>query len=63
MTPDPFTVSPQAPLDGVVSEMAEHKYGCAIIVQENGKIVGIFTAVDGLRALSEILQQNYRVAA
>src|SRR5689334_14680839 len=30
MTPDPYTVRPQAPLDAVVTEMAEHKYGCAV---------------------------------
>ena len=62
MTPEPYTVKPQTPLDSVVLEMAEHKYGCAIIVQENGKVVGIFTAVDGLRVLSEVLVQNYREA-
>ncbi len=63
MTPEPYTVKPQTPIDTVVMEMAEHKYGCAIVVQENGKVVGIFTAVDGLRVLSEILQQNYRSAS
>lgn len=60
MTLDPYTVKPQTPLDSVVLEMAEHKYGCAIVVQENGKVVGIFTAVDGLRVLGEVLHQNYR---
>ena len=63
MTPDPYTVPPQTPVDSVVLEMAEHKYGCAIIVQENGKVVGIFTAADGLRVLSEILHQNYRAVS
>ncbi len=60
MTPDPYTITPQASLDVVVAEMAEHRYGCAIVVQENGKVVGIFTAVDGLRVLNEIIHQNYR---
>ena len=62
MTPDPYTVRPQASLDVVVAEMSEQKYGCAIVTQENGKLVGIFTATDGLRVLSEILKQNYRVS-
>src|SRR5689334_8077385 len=31
MSPDPYTVTPEAPLDEVVLGMAEHKYGCAII--------------------------------
>jgi acetoin utilization protein AcuB len=63
MTPDPYTVQPHTPVDTVVAEMAEHKYGCAIIVQDNGKVVGIFTAVDGLRVLSEVLQENYRAVS
>jgi acetoin utilization protein AcuB len=63
MTPEPYTVKPGTPLDSVVLEMAEQKYGCAIIAQDNGKVVGIFTAVDGLRVLSEILHQNYRAVS
>lgn len=60
MSPDPYTVDPEISLDNVVLEMAEHKYGCAIIQQGNGKVVGIFTAVDGLRVLGEILRGNYK---
>jgi acetoin utilization protein AcuB len=63
MTPDPYTVSPDAPLDQVVLQMAEHKYGCTIIQQANGKVVGIFTAVDGLRALGETLENFYKRGA
>lgn len=60
MTPDPFTVLPDAPADEVVSAMAEHKYGCAVVQQENGKVVGIFTAVDGLRAFAETLHTRFK---
>ena len=63
MTPEPYAVPPQTALDQVVLEMAEHKYGCAVIQQENGKVVGIFTATDGLRVLGEVMHQNYRTAA
>lgn len=59
MTPDPYKVSPDALLEEVVASMAEHKYGCAIVEQGNGKVVGIFTEVDALRVLSELLKQNY----
>ncbi len=62
MTTDPYTVSPETPFDRVVLEMAEHKYGSAIIQQENGKIVGIFTAVDALRVLGETLEAFYKPA-
>lgn len=54
MTAGPFTVSPDSPLDEVVGAMAEHKYGCAVVMQ-NGKLVGIFTTVDACRAFAELL--------
>jgi acetoin utilization protein AcuB len=59
MTPEPYTVHPDSNLDEVVLEMAEHKYGCAVVMQDNGKVVGIFTATDGLRVLGEVIKQNY----
>jgi acetoin utilization protein AcuB len=62
MTPDPYIVRPHTSLQDVLSEMTEHKYGCTLICQDNGKLVGIFTAIDGLRYLNEVLSQNYRAA-
>ena len=50
-----YSVSPDAPLDEVASEMAARKYGSAVVMQ-NEKVVGIFTTVDACRALSELLQ-------
>jgi len=55
MTPTVYTVSPHAPLDEVVREMAQHKYGCAM-VEDNGKVVGVFTTVDAMRAFAELLE-------
>jgi acetoin utilization protein AcuB len=49
-----YSVSPEAPLDEVVTTMAEHKYGSAVVMQ-NQKVVGIFTTVDACRALAELL--------
>lgn len=63
MTPDPYVVSPNAELDQVVFEMAEHKYGCAIVRQENGNVVGIFTDNDALRVLGETLRGHYKTVA
>ena len=56
MTPDPYFIGPDAPMDEVAYQMAEHKYGCAIIVQANDKVVGIFTSVDGMRLLGDSLK-------
>lgn len=60
MTPDPYSVSPEAPLDEVISTMAQHKFGCAIIKQENEKVVGIFTEIDAYRSLHEMIQEHYK---
>ncbi|MEQ1875711.1 MAG: CBS domain-containing protein [Bdellovibrionia bacterium] len=59
ITPEPYFTSPDAPLDQVAAMMAEKKYGCALVV-DNGKLVGIFTEVDALRALSELLQTRLK---
>lgn len=54
MSQNPYTVAPDASLDVVAQEMADKKYGSAVVMQ-NHKVVGIFTAVDGLAALAELL--------
>ena len=54
MNEEPYTVSPDAPLDEVTRTMASEKYGSAVVMQ-NHKVVGIFTTVDACRALSELL--------
>lgn len=58
-TPDPYCTSPSAPLNDVVSHMADKKYGCALVV-DNGKLVGIFTEVDAYKALSELLETRLK---
>ena len=50
-----FAVSPDAPLDDVVDEMAAKKYGSAVVVQ-NQKVVGILTVVDVCSALAALLR-------
>jgi len=55
---DPITVSPEAPLDEVVSLMAEKRIGSVLVV-DNHKLVGIYTWVDGLKAMHEILHQRF----
>lgn len=51
MTPDPYCVPRTAVLENVVREMARHKYGSVLVVDED-RVVGIFTAVDALRAFA-----------
>jgi acetoin utilization protein AcuB len=57
MTQDVYTVSPDAPLDEVVREMATHKYGSVIVV-DHGHVVGVFTTVDACRAFADMLHTH-----
>ena len=59
MTSAVYTTSPDAPLDEVVDEMTRHKYGSAVIM-DHGKVIGVFTTIDALSALSEILRTHVR---
>lgn len=56
MSNETYAVEPRATLREVTAHMANHKLGSAVVV-EAGKVVGIFTAVDGLRGLSLLLEQ------
>ncbi len=52
MSKQPYTAAPDAPIDAVAREMADHKYGSCVVV-DGGKIVGVFTTVDACRALAD----------
>jgi CBS domain-containing protein len=56
MRPRPYTVTPESPVDEVVREMATRQHGSAAVVVDNGRVVGMFTATDGLRAFADYLQ-------
>jgi acetoin utilization protein AcuB len=58
MTPNPYSVTPHQPLDEVAADMAEHKYGCAVVL-DNGHVVGMLTTVDLARVLAELLRQRH----
>jgi acetoin utilization protein AcuB len=57
MTAQPFTCGPAAHLHAVAEEMARHKYGSAIVVdpEHPGHVLGLFTTVDALRALAQLV--------
>lgn len=57
MTPQPYAVAPDAPLEEVARVMAERKYGSAVVV-ERGSVVGLFTTVDALRALASVISRR-----
>jgi acetoin utilization protein AcuB len=59
MSADPYTVPPEAPLHAVAAAMAEKKYGSAVEV-DRGSVIGLFTTVDALRALSTLARRRDR---
>lgn len=58
-TANPYKVSPEASLDKVLEEMAEKKYGC-VLVDDNDHLVGIFTWIDALKATKTLLETRLR---
>ena len=42
--------------------MATHRYGCAVVCNEKGRVSGIFTAVDALRSVADQLNTKSRKA-
>ena len=59
MTNDAYTVEPTSLVSEVAATMAEHKYGCAIVAQNN-KVVGVFTTVDVCRVLAEVFDTRLK---
>lgn len=57
MIEEPYRVSPDTPLEEVARQMAEHRSSSAIVVDETGGVVGMFTTVDALAALAAVLSQ------
>ncbi len=57
MSQEPYCVHPDTPLDEVAIEMSRRRYGCAIVMRD-GKLIGMFTTVDGMRILGETLRRS-----
>jgi acetoin utilization protein AcuB len=50
MTPNPYVVAPDAPLNDVARAMARRKIGSAVVM-EGERLAGVFTTTDALHAL------------
>jgi acetoin utilization protein AcuB len=59
MVEDVFTVGPDAPIGEVVQTMIERKLG-STVVTEGEQVVGVFTTIDALQALHELLERPRR---
>jgi acetoin utilization protein AcuB len=58
MTEEPYSVTPDCSLEQVATEMAKHKYGCAIVENEKGRAIGVFSATDAVGLLGELLRKK-----
>ena len=56
MVEDVFTVDPDAPVGDVIETMIERKLGSAVVC-EGDRVVGVFTTIDALQALRELLER------
>ena len=54
MSSEVYTVGSNESLQTVAANMARHRYGSAVVVDDN-KVVGVFTTVDALQALQTLL--------
>lgn len=57
MSQEVYTVERDSAVTDVVKEMIAHKYGSAVIV-DRSEVVGVFTTVDAMRALVELLESR-----
>jgi len=57
MVMDVVTVAPDAPIGEVIESMLERKIG-SVVVTEGDRVVGVFTTIDALRALHELLEEK-----
>lgn len=57
MVEDVYAVDSEQPTDEVVEAMATNKYGAAVVCDRRGSIEGIFTTVDGMQVLAEVLRR------
>ena len=49
----PYVVEPDTPLVDVLRNLVEQRLGSAVVTDESGKVVGIFTATDAIKLLIE----------
>jgi len=57
MSQDVYTVAPNDPVDVIVETMSARKYGSAVVLDRRGGVEGIFTTVDALQVLADVLRR------
>src|SRR5207245_84995 len=55
MTEEPYFVRLHTTLEDVLFEMESKRHSCAIVLDAKGNTVGIFTEIDAMRVLRDVL--------
>jgi acetoin utilization protein AcuB len=58
--PRPYVVAPDTDLQQVARELIENKQSAAVIL-DKGRVVGVFTLIDALRALIDLAAEARRI--
>ena len=56
MTPDPFTVKRETPLSVAVARIVSKRINCLPVLDDEGKVCGIVTSTDLLKAYQKLLE-------
>lgn len=56
MTPGPHTIKQDMQLDRAAYDLSRYKIGSALVVDDSGELIGIFTSTDALNALIEVVR-------
>ena len=59
MVEDVFSVEPGAPIGEVADTMIARKLGSAVVI-DGGRVIGVFTTIDALVALRDLLKGRRR---
>jgi acetoin utilization protein AcuB len=57
MVQDVFMVRPDTPVGEAIESMIDRKLGSAIVTEDD-RVLGVFTTIDALRALHQLLEQR-----
>jgi acetoin utilization protein AcuB len=62
MTRDPFTVKRETPLEVAVAKIVSKRINCLPVLDDDGKVCGILTSTDLLKAYQKLLEslENHR---
>ena len=58
MQTDVYGTTTDTSLDQVLDYMAEHKIGSCVVMDQRGRVQGIFTTVDALQCFAELLRRE-----